>query len=1068
MEVLDADELGYEDFCRRFLAANAPVKLRGVARRWFAPAAEHWVAADGGINFAALAESYGHAIVPVVDGDVVEYGAERRTNMRFDEYLALLETRQAGKRYLKDWHFAHAFQDAPVYTTPVFFQDDWLNWWWDRKEQSNDDYRFVYIGPAGSWTPMHHDVFRSYSWSVNITGRKEWIFIHPDEEWKLKDRFNRYVVPDITAEDIDREQFPHVHEARVVRVVQESGEAIFVPSGWYHQVTNLEDTISINHNWFNGHNARPVWDFFQREHAAVEAELDDLKELGLVDAEFQEQCQVVLKANAGINYVEFRELLRAKAQDFLAQYERTASGASPRQQHGQPLQLGREELAQHLRTISSILKELAVANTMTQERVKALEDEAEQLKAANDALYRQHANEKAQMQLSVEQEKLRAAELLQANDAYRDENEQWRAAYEQLEAGKRTADESWEAEKSALEDKIALLEESVKSYSSELVSDLEELEKEKATRQSNEELVAELQRQINESNERFAQLTAEFDTLHVAHQALQKEKSDSVQRLRDMEAQLSQRVTELEQHAHSLAQQLQASEAARAASESQPPSAPDTEESALAQLEERAVDARQQAEHKDEVIALQGQQIRKLEEEVSLLSLTCGGSAKPGAAAAGSLRDLQQQIFEKSEELVRQGEKNVALAEKFEAAKLQWHALRSEVRDVRVALLRGIAGSSVDDALYQHVRLEELVRLRLKALEHEWLLTGASDRTASGLDGLPGDEAAADGEDAAASDGTAPPVHLANVGVFSAIDGLGSVGRLERELRLCRSRNKRLQERAEALERELQTAMNGLGEFQALKEKAVELASRERVEKELRQKSESGLSEASAKIVALSEHIEKVMVHLKHEAAAKAKAVDAQRRLERELAECKDKSAALQKRSAAKDAELQELEQGARILEDQLRLMDEKFIDVRNKLDWTRATSQKEVKKLAGELSALRMKWQLASDAGVLASLPDWAAVAKLAKKSKPLGASASDSRLPTAYASGGNNSSSGVSAASPGRTRDAGDDDALAARRPRFEIPKLPQPDADSGTPWSDAKLSVLQRQFQDKTRRL
>lgn len=72
-----------------------------------------------------------------------------------DEYVALLKTRQAGKRYLKDWHFVHAFQDARVYTcvalsdcvyivvtrggtealttvfspsTPVFFQDDWLNW----------------------------------------------------------------------------------------------------------------------------------------------------------------------------------------------------------------------------------------------------------------------------------------------------------------------------------------------------------------------------------------------------------------------------------------------------------------------------------------------------------------------------------------------------------------------------------------------------------------------------------------------------------------------------------------------------------------------------------------------------------------------------------------------------------------------------------------------------------------------------------------------------------------------------------------------------------------------------
>lgn len=30
-------------------------------------------------------------------------------------------------------------------------------------------------------------------------------------------------------------------------MMQESGEAIFVPSGWHHTVVNLEDTLSINH-----------------------------------------------------------------------------------------------------------------------------------------------------------------------------------------------------------------------------------------------------------------------------------------------------------------------------------------------------------------------------------------------------------------------------------------------------------------------------------------------------------------------------------------------------------------------------------------------------------------------------------------------------------------------------------------------------------------------------------------------------------------------------------------------------------------------------------------------------
>ena len=47
---------------------------------------------------------------------------------------------------------------------------------------------------------------------------------------------------------------------RSYEVIQETGDVIFVPSGWHHQVLNLEDTISINHNWFNGANVGKIFD----------------------------------------------------------------------------------------------------------------------------------------------------------------------------------------------------------------------------------------------------------------------------------------------------------------------------------------------------------------------------------------------------------------------------------------------------------------------------------------------------------------------------------------------------------------------------------------------------------------------------------------------------------------------------------------------------------------------------------------------------------------------------------------------------------------------------------------
>lgn len=53
-----------------------------------------------------------------------------------------------------------------------------------------------------------------------------------------------------------QKRFPHLDQAQEqsIEVIQNAGEALFVPSGWTHTVENLEDTISINHNWLNGVN----------------------------------------------------------------------------------------------------------------------------------------------------------------------------------------------------------------------------------------------------------------------------------------------------------------------------------------------------------------------------------------------------------------------------------------------------------------------------------------------------------------------------------------------------------------------------------------------------------------------------------------------------------------------------------------------------------------------------------------------------------------------------------------------------------------------------------------------
>lgn len=95
------------------------------------------------------------------------------------------------------------------------------------------------------------------------------------------------------------------HNVTYFLLHQKENEAIFVPSGWYHQVLNVQDTISINHNWFNGTNVREIWKNLAEQMGKVLQEIDDCRSMD----NFYQHCQTMLKADFGMNYKDFIDLL---------------------------------------------------------------------------------------------------------------------------------------------------------------------------------------------------------------------------------------------------------------------------------------------------------------------------------------------------------------------------------------------------------------------------------------------------------------------------------------------------------------------------------------------------------------------------------------------------------------------------------------------------------------------------------------------------------------------------------------------------------------------------------------
>ncbi|XP_032634811.1 2-oxoglutarate and iron-dependent oxygenase JMJD4 isoform X2 [Chelonoidis abingdonii] len=269
------ESFSYSDFFRDYLIPNHPCVFSAKFTEGWG-SRRNWVTRDGKPNFDYLLQHFGKAVVPVANCDVKEYNSNPKEQIPLKEYISYWKEyikknyhSPRGCLYLKDWHLCR--------------------------------------------TPFHADVFRSYSWSANICGKKKWLLYPPRQEEYLRDRHGNLPF-DVTAPGLqDSSIYPrYAQSCPPVEIIQEAGEIVFIPSGWHHQVYNLEDTISINHNWVNGCNVAIMWSFLQDELAAVQREISEWRD---TMEDWHLQCQVIMKSCTGINYKEFYNFLKVIAEN---------------------------------------------------------------------------------------------------------------------------------------------------------------------------------------------------------------------------------------------------------------------------------------------------------------------------------------------------------------------------------------------------------------------------------------------------------------------------------------------------------------------------------------------------------------------------------------------------------------------------------------------------------------------------------------------------------------------------------------------------------------------------------
>ncbi|KDO34021.1 hypothetical protein SPRG_01295 [Saprolegnia parasitica CBS 223.65] len=140
------------------------------------------------------------------------------------------------------------------YALPPMFRDDLL----DVLGTDRPEFRWLVAGPARSGAPWHLDPVKTSAWNALLVGRKRWAMYPPDHPPPGVELLNNEAAVHMTSLEWYLNVYPTLApEDRPYEVVQEPGETIYVPSGWWHLVLNLDFSVAVTQNFVDASNLGP-------------------------------------------------------------------------------------------------------------------------------------------------------------------------------------------------------------------------------------------------------------------------------------------------------------------------------------------------------------------------------------------------------------------------------------------------------------------------------------------------------------------------------------------------------------------------------------------------------------------------------------------------------------------------------------------------------------------------------------------------------------------------------------------------------------------------------------------
>jgi hypothetical protein len=229
--------LSRAQFLRRYYAPNKPVILTGLLEH--SKATQRWTP-------EYIAEACGDMQVEVMAGRDADPRYEiksdvHRTTTTLSRYIEeIVAAGPSNDRYLVANNHFFDHPDAKVLLTEVPPLPEYLDLGQPKGRV------FFWFGPAGTVTPLHHDVMNVLV--AMIRGRKRFTLFSPDETPLLYNDIAVY--SEVDPENPDFERHPLFRHAHPIVVDVEAGEVLFLPVGWWHHVRSLDLSMMVSYTCF--------------------------------------------------------------------------------------------------------------------------------------------------------------------------------------------------------------------------------------------------------------------------------------------------------------------------------------------------------------------------------------------------------------------------------------------------------------------------------------------------------------------------------------------------------------------------------------------------------------------------------------------------------------------------------------------------------------------------------------------------------------------------------------------------------------------------------------------------